>query len=67
MLNRDLKVGDILTFFYPSTEWEMAQAFECTCGEQMCLRMVSGAKDMDSAVLSKYFLTKHIIELLNEE
>jgi hypothetical protein len=29
---RDISAGDELTFFYPSTEWEMAQPFECWCG-----------------------------------
>lgn len=26
-----LKEGDELTFFYPSTEWSMAQPFDCLC------------------------------------
>lgn len=28
------KGGDI-TFFYPSTEWDMAQGFECGCGAKV--------------------------------
>ena len=28
---RALRVGDELTFFYPSTEWEMDRPFECQC------------------------------------
>ena len=27
-----LQEGDEITFFYPSTEWEMAQPFVCNCG-----------------------------------
>lgn len=29
---RDLAPGEELTYFYPSTEWKMAQAFPCWCG-----------------------------------
>jgi hypothetical protein len=27
----DLKEGDEITFFYPSTEWDMLRPFECLC------------------------------------
>ncbi len=27
-----IQPGDEFTFFYPSTEWEMAQPFVCNCG-----------------------------------
>jgi hypothetical protein len=29
--SRDLKVDDELTFFYPSTEWDMDEPFNCWC------------------------------------
>lgn len=29
--HRELKEGDELNFFYPSSEWEMRQPFECQC------------------------------------
>ena len=29
---RPISEGDELTFFYPSTEWAMAEPFECGCG-----------------------------------
>ncbi|KAJ3345809.1 hypothetical protein HDU83_003700 [Entophlyctis luteolus] len=29
---KDIRPGDAITFFYPSTEWEMDQPFECWCG-----------------------------------
>lgn len=32
---RDIQPGDELSFFYPSTEWEMAQGFECKCGAKV--------------------------------
>lgn len=64
--DRPLKVGDALTFFYPSSEWEMDQAFECTCGAQGCKRVIEGAKGMSREVLQGYWLNAHIEELLKE-
>lgn len=61
-----LKAGDELTFFYPSTEWHMAQPFECLCGKEECKGKIAGAKDMDEAVLTNYWLSEHIQELLDE-
>ncbi|PSN75599.1 hypothetical protein BS50DRAFT_568204 [Corynespora cassiicola Philippines] len=66
-LEGGLKAGDELTFFYPSTEWDMAQPFECRCKEAACRGTISGAKDMDAAVLRKYWLSAHIQELLEEK
>ncbi|KAH9967295.1 hypothetical protein BC827DRAFT_1123342 [Russula dissimulans] len=43
-----IEAGDVVTFFYPSTEWLMDQPFDCQCGAQSCIRRVEGA-----AVLSK--------------
>lgn len=49
-----------LTFFYPSTEWFMAQPFDCHCGATKCLKRISGARDIDPAVLARYQLNSHI-------
>ncbi|ORY17501.1 hypothetical protein BCR34DRAFT_474804 [Clohesyomyces aquaticus] len=62
-----LKAGDELTFFYPSTEWDMAQPFDCRCREASCKGTISGAKDMAPSVLSEYWLNAHIEELLQEK
>lgn len=64
--DRALKVGDALTFFYPSSEWEMDQAFECTCGALGCKRVIEGAKGLSREVLQGYWLNAHIEELLKE-
>lgn len=32
-LSRPIKAGEPLTFFYPSTEWDMDRGFDCACGE----------------------------------
>ncbi|RKO93896.1 hypothetical protein BDK51DRAFT_18365, partial [Blyttiomyces helicus] len=61
---RDLNSGDEITFFYPSTEWEMSQPFECWCGGEKCLKKVSGAKDLPADVLSHFQLSPHIEALL---
>lgn len=63
--NRDLQKGDALTFWYPSSEWEMAQPFDCTCGSRECKGRISGAGDMDEAVLRGYWLNKHIEDMLD--
>jgi hypothetical protein len=46
-----LRIGEELTFFYPSTEWDMDQGFSCFCGSKACLGYISGAKHMDAAQL----------------
>jgi hypothetical protein len=64
--DKPLKAGDALTFFYPSTEWEMDQPFQCTCGAGECRGWISGAKTMSAEELDGYWLNGHIAELLNE-
>ncbi|KAI8615751.1 hypothetical protein BC830DRAFT_1043611, partial [Chytriomyces sp. MP71] len=63
---RDMAHGEGVTFFYPSTEWEMAQPFECWCGSPNCLKVVRGAKYMDKATLDKFAVSEHILELAAE-
>jgi len=64
---RDIKAGEELTFFYPSTEWSMAQPFTCWCGAKNCLKQVQGAKYLSKSQLEEHgFINKHIIELVNE-
>lgn len=62
--NKDLSKGDIISFFYPSTEWEMSQPFECWCGSENCLKKIDGAKNLNVKDLrTKYHFAKHILEL----
>ncbi|KAJ4299026.1 hypothetical protein N0V90_004270 [Kalmusia sp. IMI 367209] len=65
-LTEGLKTGDELTFFYPSTEYDMAQPFKCRCQEASCRGTIAGAKDMSLDVLHQYWLNPHIEELLRE-
>jgi len=52
--------GEELTFFYPSSEWDMAQPFDCCCGNKECLGTIQGAAYLSDAVLEKYTLTDFI-------
>ncbi|KAK5817010.1 hypothetical protein F5H01DRAFT_342214 [Linnemannia elongata] len=64
--NRDIKKGGPLTFFYPSSEWEMDQPFPCWCGAEKCCRSIQGAKYLPTETMDRYYVTSHIRELLNE-
>ncbi|CAL3973576.1 unnamed protein product [Diplocarpon coronariae] len=59
-----LAPGDELTFFYPSTEWDMAQGFDCLCGARACRGYISGAKEMPREQLDGMWLNAHIRSLL---
>lgn len=56
----------LLKFFYPSTEWHLAQPFSCLCKTRSCRGTISGARDMSSPQLDGYWLNQHIRELLAE-
>lgn len=56
--------GDQFTFFYPSTEWQMAQPFDCNCGTNQCIGQITGASQIDLDVLGRYRLTDYILSKL---
>ena len=75
---RDLAPGDELTFFYPNTEWEMDQPFDCFCAAASsqkkaggdaggkCLGKIAGAKFLSQDVLvfgEHGTVNSHILEL----
>ena len=60
---RDIAPGEELTFFYPSTEWEMDRPFICLCGAPQCIRLVAGAKYLSIDTLSRYFINQHIRDM----
>ncbi|CAK7209520.1 hypothetical protein SCUCBS95973_000468 [Sporothrix curviconia] len=64
---KGLRVGDELTFFYPSTEWDMAQPFTCFCGTPSCRGRIAGARNMSRDQLAGLWLNGHIWELLHEQ
>jgi hypothetical protein len=62
---RDLNAGDPLAFWYPSTEFSMAQRFACSCGSDRCHGWIAGAGEMDEDVVRSYWLNEHIVEMLD--
>ena len=62
----DIPTQSELTFFYPSTEWEMDRPFICLCGAPQCVRLVAGAKYLSIDTLSRYFINQHIRDLVFE-
>lgn len=66
--DRPLAVGDELTFFYPSTEWEMVQPFRCECSANpdQCLGFIAGSSKIEPSVLARFWLNDHIRQLLKD-
>ncbi|MEO6719563.1 MAG: SET domain-containing protein-lysine N-methyltransferase [Ferruginibacter sp.] len=64
---KDIQPGEQLCFFYPSTEWEMAQPFLCSCGTSNCLQLINGAAHLSTETLSKYRLTNFILQQLKQK
>jgi hypothetical protein len=62
---RDIAIGSELTFFYPATEWDMAQPFKCFCQTNACIHQIMGAKYIDKKILSNYKLTAFITQMLS--
>lgn len=63
---RDIAKGEELSFFYPSTEWEMDAPFICLCGSSNCIHVVAGARFLPLSTLEHHYLNKHIRELMIE-
>lgn len=66
--DRDLKAGEELTWFYPSTEWICASPFQCLCkaDDRGCVGWLKGAKHLSDERLDMYFINKHVLELAAE-
>jgi hypothetical protein len=64
MALRDIAPGDELVFFYPSTEWDMSDPFQCRCSAACCCGTVSGAACMDFEVLARHRLSPYILRKL---
>jgi SET domain len=62
-----LSPGDELTFFYPSTEWDMSQPFVCNCKYKGCLQLINGASHLDKSTLKKYRLTDFIKQQVKQK
>ncbi len=55
-----IEVGDEITFFYPSTEWDMQQPFVCNCKAKNCLGMIRGAKYLTLKNAEQYLFSDYI-------
>ncbi|CAE6349905.1 unnamed protein product [Rhizoctonia solani] len=62
---RDIRPGEELSFFYPSTEWDMDQGFQCRCQTKHCLGYIRGAKELSrTQVVERGFISVYISRLL---
>jgi hypothetical protein len=63
---RDIARGEELSFFYPSTEWEMNAPFICLCGSANCIHVVAGARFLPLSILETHYLNPHIRDMMIE-
>ncbi|KAI0031286.1 hypothetical protein K488DRAFT_52426 [Vararia minispora EC-137] len=60
---KPIATGEELSFFYPSTEWEMSQPFVCQCGALSCLREIRGAIALgEDELRSRGYVNSWILE-----
>jgi len=64
---KEISEGEELTFFYPSTEWNMDRAFQCKCGTDNCLGVIKGAKYLSERIVEKYRFTDFIKRKLDSK
>lgn len=57
---KGIRAEEEFSFFYPSTEWAMAQPFYCYCGSKSCLQNIQGASFLTNSQLEKYKFTDFI-------
>ncbi|KAG2450993.1 hypothetical protein HYH02_004265 [Chlamydomonas schloesseri] len=58
----EVAAGAELTFFYPSTEWDMETPFDCRCGAAACLGRIAGAKHLCDQQFARYRFNQHILD-----
>jgi hypothetical protein len=61
---RPIANGEEFTFFYPSTEWNMASPFQCYCNQPGCLGLINGSSHIPDEILKRYRLSDFIQEKL---
>ncbi|HEX5624809.1 MAG TPA: SET domain-containing methyltransferase [Saprospiraceae bacterium] len=57
---KDIPRGEEFTFFYPSTEWDMDEVFECQCQTGSCLGDIRGAKYLGQEEIQRYRFSDYI-------
>lgn len=50
---RDIEPGEVLTYDYNTTEFDMANPFDCTCKSENCNGRISGFKHLDNEIKKK--------------
>jgi len=63
----EVRKGDEFCYFYPSTEWEMAQPFQCVCGSNNCLGYIGGASYLSEDVINNYRFSDFISQQLKNK
>ena len=61
---KEIQPGDELMFFYPSSEWQMTQSFDCFCGSSKCIHSIQGAVFLSELTIQEYRFTDFIMEQL---
>ena len=64
---QEVKPEEELVFFYPSTEWQMTQAFDCYCSSPHCLGSIQGAAYLSPEMISRYRFTDFIRQELSRK
>lgn len=58
-----IEAGEELYYFYPSTEWAMAEPFDCRCGRPSCLGRIRGAKHLVNGIERSVGWASHVTEM----
>ena len=61
---KEIREEEEMTFFYPSTEWQMTQSFNCYCGSTNCLGNIKGAAYLPEDIWRQYRFTDFIQQQL---
>ena len=64
---KPIHAGEEFTFFYPSSEWDMDQAFQCNCRSAACIGLIKGAKYLPASLIKNYRFTDFIEQKLRVE
>lgn len=62
---KNIAENEEISFFYPATEWSMAQPFKCFCNTSSCLGMIQGAAHLDKKVIINYRFSEYIQKKLS--
>jgi SET domain-containing protein len=64
---KELEEGTELSFFYPSSEWDMDRPFQCLCKSSNCIGTIRGAKHLPEKLIPEYRFTQYIRQRLAKE